>query len=801
MFPERVSDFVNHKMLVKPKRKQDEQKFGSLASIIPFMIWIASNDSLYLYLNTAWLENKGRNLATNSFSPVEAEEINKIWFQSVHPEDQQKIEDAYQKAVANRRMVQRYYRLRRADGEYRQILDTAFPRFVANSNFIGYVGYLVDISDATNQQSSALDSELKLPADLTNFPCELWSWEIPTGKMKWASTKDKLFETELGEAPQTYEQFINCLYAEDQHIAGEKMFHSLANGSDCDFEVRIQNRDGSLSWVKVQGQVAGSANRKGMMMQGTVMDITDTKIVKMELEIANQDLRMIIDKQAEEINNLRQQLEEEITKYQNSEEALKKSENKFRTVAKREAILNRITTEMRSSLELNRVLETAVQETYRFFEIDHCLFLWYRQNTDKPYWEVVYEAKSVQTSSLLKIKVFDGEVGTIPNKTLNKETIRIDHIDNEPDIVAQNFLRDLGLTALLSFPIHTQCGEIGALVCTYAGGARLWLDSEIKLLQAVTDQLAIAIDQAKLYIQSLTATQIVAEKAEQLEKALNELSSTQAQLVQAEKMSSLGQLVAGVAHEINNPVNFIYGNISHANDYVRDLLNLIDLYQQHYNPPVPEISAEIEAIDLEFLSEDLPKILDSMNMGSERIRQIVLSLRNFSRIDEPTKKPVDIHEGIDSTLLLLQNRIKAKPGQPAIQIIKQYAALPPICCFAAQLNQVFMNLLVNAIDALEEALYSNKIDQPIIRISTSLLDENQVAISIADNGPGMTEEVRQRLFNPFFTTKPIGKGTGMGLSISHQIIAEKHKGQLQCFSQLGQGAEFVITIPYKLEND
>ncbi len=285
------------------------------------------------------------------------------------------------------------------------------------------------------------------------------------------------------------------------------------------------------------------------------------------------------------------------------------------------------------------------------------------------------------------------------------------------------------------------------------------------------------------------------QQAIALEQTLQELQRTQSQMLQSEKMSSLGQLVAGVAHEINNPVNFIFGNLKHANDYTQDLLELIQLYQTHHPHPHPDVQAEIEAIDLEFLVEDLPKLLNSMKVGAERIQKIVASLRTFSRMDEAEMKAVDIHEGINSTLMILQNRLKARHDRPDINIIKQYGKLPLVECYAGQLNQVFMNVLSNGIDALEEACLTHRITDPAITISTELLPSKEVRITIADNGLGMPEKVRQRLFDPFFTTKPVGKGTGMGLSISYQIVTEKHGGSLTCHSQPGQGAEFTIQIP------
>ncbi|MEH1908482.1 PAS domain-containing sensor histidine kinase [Nostoc sp.] len=320
------------------------------------------------------------------------------------------------------------------------------------------------------------------------------------------------------------------------------------------------------------------------------------------------------------------------------------------------------------------------------------------------------------------------------------------------------------------------------------------------------------------------------QQAQELKEALRELQRTQTHLIQSEKMSSLGQLVAGVAHEINNPVNFIYGNLSPAKEYTQDLLSLLQLYQSHYPQAVPEIEDFAELIELEFMKSDLPQTINSMKVGADRIREIVLSLRTFSRLDEAEMKAVDIHQGIDSTLMILQSRFKANDQRPTIEIIKEYGKLPLVQCYAGQLNQVFMNILSNAIDALEEGVGSgewgvgsgdegdegdegdkgnNQCPMPhaqcpmpnsqcaisTIRICTQLQEPNQVTIRIADNGLGIPEDVIKQLFDPFFTTKPIGKGTGMGLAISYQIITERHGGSLECISQPGQGAEFVINIP------
>lgn len=284
---------------------------------------------------------------------------------------------------------------------------------------------------------------------------------------------------------------------------------------------------------------------------------------------------------------------------------------------------------------------------------------------------------------------------------------------------------------------------------------------------------------------------------EQLNQTLKKLHQTQVQLIQTEKMSSLGQLVAGVAHEINNPVNFIEANLSHVKTYVKDLVDLLSLYQFHYPNSNPEIQKQTKSIDLEFLTEDLPKILSSMEIGTERIQQIVSSLRNFSRLDEAEKKFVNIHEGIDSTLLILQHRLKATKKRIEIQVIRDYGNIPMFECYPAQLNQVFMNILSNAIDAIESSLKS---EVGKIRIKTQMTHTNSLVVRIADNGIGIKDDITKSIFDPFFTTKPVGKGTGLGLSISYQIITEKHGGALKYRTTPGKGTEFWIEIPARKIN-
>ena len=337
----------------------------------------------------------------------------------------------------------------------------------------------------------------------------------------------------------------------------------------------------------------------------------------------------------------------------------------------------------------------------------------------------------------------------------------------------------------------------GLLVAYQNSQPRYWKEEEINLLAQVGVQLGIAIQQAELLEQTKRQTL-------ELTQALQELKHTQTRLIQGEKMAGLGQLLAGVAHEINNPVSFIFGNLIHLNEYTQELLNVVKLYREN-SSLLPTVQEQIDKNDLDFLIEDLPKTLDSMKVGTERIREIVLSLRNFSRTDEAELKPVDIHHGLDSTLLILGHRLKNNNERPAIEIVKKYATLPLLECYPAQLNQVFMNLLSNSIDALEEKFktiqqrYLNLSKRcPIIPLTiwiTTQAVNKQILIRIADNGLGIPEEVRSRIFDPFFTTKAPGKGTGLGLSISHQIVVEKHHGQMKCSSKPGEGTEFLIEIP------
>jgi len=333
-------------------------------------------------------------------------------------------------------------------------------------------------------------------------------------------------------------------------------------------------------------------------------------------------------------------------------------------------------------------------------------------------------------------------------------------------------------------------------------------DEVLAILRDISDQ-----KRAEAQMRQSEA-QLKAQKT-QLTETLNELKRTQATLIQNEKMIGLGQLVAGIAHEINNPIGFIYGNLSYVSSYTSDLLKLVKMYQEALPNSTTDIQQVIEDIDLEFLDEDLPKLIGSINAGAERISKIVLSLQNFSRLGEAELKRVDLHEGIESTLMILQHRLKGNSNRPAIAVVKEFGSLPLVECYAGKINQVFMNILSNAIDSLESRFANDAIeksfvidnssllestklltnDNPTITIHTELVDTQLVAIAITDNGQGMTEAVRKRVFDPFFTTKEVGSGTGLGMSISYQVVVEQHRGEIRCESATGEGAKFTVAIP------
>ncbi len=887
MFSKKVQSYVKQIIVEEEEIQQDEKVFCQQADIAPLMIWMSRCNALYCYFNSNWLKFTGTHLTKAASASALEEEIGNIWTGSVHPEDRQRCEDIYLRAFATYDSFQRQYRLRRTDGEYRWILDTAAPRFAADGSFVGYIGYCIDLTGVpigigqpslTESCSPSTHSSprlrkitdreraTELAKALEQLQAEISKRQAVEAQLRQKTSEfaailqvlpDSYFRLDAAGSILDYKQgLMESLYILPEDCQGKSLreclptavsdrFHQAINQvletqyevsfeytlplpeENNNFEARLlplpnrqiivlirdtsDNFQAALiesnakfrSIVENANNVIFALTLEGIFsyVSPNWTEIFGHEVAEVEGKsfipfIHPDDVHICVDYfqrilttgEKQKAIEYRVQHKNGSWRWHTSNSSAikdangnilyfvgichdttdrKEAEIALRESAQREALLNRLSNQIRASLDLNHIVETAVQEIHNLFEIDRCVFFWYRRDADVPYWEKVYEVKNSFLPCLLNDQeATNGEIELIAAKTLNGEIICIDDTETMGDSIAQQFLQDFGFTAFMSLPVHTQSGEIGAFSCGYSSGFRPWLNNEVELLQAVTVQLAIAIDQAKLYTQSRITAQTAQDKAQQLESALLELQQTQAQLIQTEKMSSLGQLVAGIAHEINNPVNFIYGNISHASEYTKDLLHLVELYQQSYYPPTPEINQQINNIDLDFLRQDLPKILESMKMGAERIRQIVLSLRNFSRLDEDGTKAVDIHQGMDSTLLLLQNRLKAKPGHPEIQVIRDYGNLPPVVCHAGQMNQVFMNLLTNAIDALEESYSTGKqstyVNSHTLQKGVRVASRREAFMSLVNNTEQRTNERQLLLLSETLRVACLPEGVQAG---------------------------------------
>jgi two-component system NtrC family sensor kinase len=472
-----------------------------------------------------------------------------------------------------------------------------------------------------------------------------------------------------------------------------------------------------------------------------------------------------------------------------------------RRQAEQESLLRLIGNQIRSTLDLGTILQTAVREVRQLLQCDRVIIYQFEDN-----WQgkVVVEDMTVPWPSILgdmgADKCFRGDYADLYQQGRVKAINDIFHADLESCHV--DFLDSLQVKANLIVPIVTSRSEEnslstagssnlkpgrlwGLLIAHECGDTRNWQRQEMELLSQLADQMAIAIQQAELYSQVREAAVKSQAQTQQLQAALQELRSTQQQLIQTEKMSGLGQMVAGIAHEINNANNFIHANLFHAQEYFKVLNEALE-FCGNACPEAAEAIVRInEELELDYVREDFGKLLNSMREGSGRIRSIVMTLRNFSRLDHAELKAVDLNEGLESSLLMLQNKLKTN-----IKIDKQYGNLPPVKCHAGQINQVFYNLIDNALDAIDSA---RKPGELTIRSWQS--EPDWITISVRDTGNGIPAHIQDKIFDPFFTTKPVGKGTGLGLSVCYQVIVQAHGGRIRCVSEVGAGTELIVELP------
>ncbi|USR90234.1 PAS domain-containing protein [Phormidium yuhuli AB48] len=784
------------------------------------------------------------------------------WDSRLHPDDRVRAYEEMNRYLSGQtQLYESEHRLRCGDGSYKWILSRGkmIERDEAG-NPVRLMGLFRDISERKANEAvlAELTDTLRQAQEVAHIGH--WSFNLLTEKMNWSAEVFRIFGLNPEEPEPTFSEYLQKIHPDDRDYFSQRMAEA-ATGIPQNFDHAIILEDGQTRYLNSRIQLE-SQHGEVLRMFGTMMDITERKTAELESErfftvgldllciagvdskfrrlnrawettlgyqlqdlegksfldlvhpddlestmaaIADLDSQTIInrfvnryrDKQgnyhsiewiARPHGELIYAAARDITERLETEAALQ-------ALVSRAHLLSTISDEIRNSLDLDKILQNAVRAITAEVNVDICTFGWYKDLELPPTWEVVKEQRIAEIPSWLGFYSWN-DFPILFEHILADQIYCLD-VEDCQDIPLQDFCHQSGIHLYLALPVHTASGQIGGFEMGRVDGDRPWETHEIELLHEIAAQVAIAIQQAQLYEESR-------QKTEALEAAYQELQETQVQLIQAEKMSSLGQLVGGVAHEINNPVSFIYGNLTHVAEYVGDLQRLLGEYKRLYGTSEPDIARCMKAIELDFLMEDLPKTLASMKVGAERIRDIVKSLRTFSRLDEADFKEVNLHENLDSTLLILQNRLNGRGGTPEIDVIKDYGDLPKVACYSGLLNQVFMNLLINAIDAIEEQ-QRVQVDSEGLPYQGQLtlitrLEAEIISIQIQDNGIGMTPQIQEKIFNPFFTTKPIGSGTGMGLSTSYQIITQNHQGQLSCHSVPGQGSCFVIRLPRVFEN-
>ena len=781
-----------------------------------------------------------------------SETVYESWIQCVHPDDRTVTEEAVKQALQGSQDYDIEFRVTHPEGAIRFTKAKALVQRNAQGEAQRMIGINYDITDikeaeaAMKQQLAAIETatdgmailrddrflyvnQSKLDILGYGHSEELLgeSWRILYGpemlrqyeqEILPALNRDRVWQGEVVANRKDGSSFIEelSLTLTDDNLlicvcrdisdrkAAERMLNLTQSAVDLAAEgVFLMHSNGRFYYVNEAASTMSGYSREEMLTlsicdldvglsvedwQGQWQEVKQRRSITVESWHQSRNGRLYPVESS--INYLELDGEEYVFAFVKDISERKQSEAQIRSLLNRTQLLNRINAEIRKSLDLDNILQNLVNAIAAKLPADICTFAWYQADDQSTLWTIVKEQKSPELPSWIGCHQLD----VFPNLSehiIQNTIYRVDHLRclNSPeDQPLKQFFEDMGICSYLCVPIHTSGGKIGSLQIGRIFAEQSWQRQEVKLLQDIANQVAIAIYQAELYEDSQAKTR-------ELQQSYQDLKDTQLQLVQSEKMSSLGQLVAGIAHEINNPISFIYGNLTPAFGYAEKLEQLIRYYQEAYPNPSAAIANFIQRYEIEYILDDFPKLLESMENGANRIHEIVQSLRTFSRLDRAECKAVDLHQNIDSTLVILQNRLNGRAGNPEIEVIKNYGILPCLECYGSLLNQVFMNLLSNAIDAIEERQSEGISDSPgRITITTSILHDDRVSISICDNGIGMNVETQSNIFNPFFTTKPVGVGTGMGLPISYQIVNGNHRGQLRFVSTPGEGTEFIIEL-------
>ena len=847
-----IQDITDRKQAESALR-ESRQFIQTVLDTVPLPVFWKDLDSVFLGCNQQLSQALGLQSATEivgktdfDFSITEAEAT------AYRTDDQRVMESGDVKLGMEETLTL-------PNGEQRWIETNKVPLRDLAGDIVGIVGTFQDITERKHTEVHLRQLSDRLNLAVKSASIGIWDWDVMSNILVWDDRMHELYGITPEKFTGVYEGWLNGVHPDDRAVVHTAIQQALHGQKDYDIEFRVIHPDGTTRFIKASALVQCGNQGDPQRMIGVSYDITEIKEAEAAMrrqlttiETAIDGIAIMQDDIFIYTNQAKLNLfgyehpddllgktwrllysQEEIDRYDReifpvlerdrfwqgeavairkdgstfaeelslnlTDEGLlicvcrdisdrKQAEDKVRSLLNRAQLLNRISSEIRNSLDLDIILQSSVNAIFAELPADICTFAWYQDNGEATVWEIIKEQKIPELPSWLgnhQLNAFP----TLLEHILQNQLYRVDRLATLDDRPLKAFFEEMGISAYLGLPIHTAGGKIGSLQIGRISSERSWRGREIKLLQDIGNQLAIAIYQAQLYEESQA-------KTEKLQRSYQELKDAQLHLIQSEKMSSLGQLVAGIAHEINNPVSFIYGNLEPALNYATDLAQLIHLYQESLPNPSQAIADFTKKADIDYVLSDFPKLLTSMGKGATRIRDIVQSLRTFSRLDQADYKAVDVHENIDNALVILQNRLNGRAGNPEIQVIKHYGELPLIECYSGLLNQVFMNLLVNAIDAIEERQGDAESDDysGFITITTAIASEHKVTISIQDNGSGMNSETQAKIFNPFFTTKPIGVGTGMGLSISYQIVTGNHEGQLQCFSMPGEGTTFIVEL-------